>query len=83
MSQEEINKSLQKTLLSPLTHDLFWSQFLHATSYELANMREKYATIKDNWNIYKNDLENLVRISESFGYTPNLIINNTINSLSK
>ena len=78
MSQEEINKSLQKTLLSPLTHDLFWSQFLHATSYELANMREKYATIKDNWNIYKNDLENLVRISESFGYTPNLIINNTI-----
>ena len=79
MSQEIINKSLQKTLISPLTHDLLWSQFLTAFSYELENMREEYSLIKDNWNVNKNDKSDLVRISESFGYTPNLMINNTIN----
>ena len=79
MSQETINKSLQSTLISPLTHDLLWSQFLNSMSYELQNMRDKYSTIKNNWNINKSDKSNLVRISESFGYTPNLIINNTIN----
>ena len=78
MSQETINKSLQNTLLSPLTHDLLWSQFLNSMSYELENMRNSYDNIKNNWNIYKNDKINLIRISESFGYTPNLIINNTI-----
>ena len=78
MSQETINKALQKTLLSPLTHDLLWSQFLESFSYELQNMRDKYSTIKNNWNVNKNDKSNLIRISESFGYTPNLIINNTI-----
>jgi endogenous inhibitor of DNA gyrase (YacG/DUF329 family) len=79
MSQETINKSLQKNLISPLTHDLLWSQFLHAFSYELENLKEKYGSIKNNWNIENNDIDNLIRISESFGYTPNLIINNTIN----
>jgi hypothetical protein len=78
MSQKTINKSLQNTLISPLTHDLFWSQFLNAMSYEMENMENKYSTIKNNWNIEKNDKDNLIRISESFGYTPNLIINNTI-----
>ena len=80
MSQESINKSLQKTLLSPLTHDLLWSQYLEAFSYELQNMQNEYSKIKNNWNINKNDKDNLIRISESFGYTPNLIINNTINT---
>ncbi len=79
MSQETINKSLQNTLISPLTHDLLWSQFLNSMSYELQNMRDKYSEIRNNWNIDKNDKSNLIRISESFGYTPNLIINNTIN----
>ena len=78
MSQKTINKSLQNTLISPLTHDLFWSQFLNSMSYEMSNMVDKYSTIKNNWNIEKSDKENLIRISESFGYTPNLIINNTV-----
>ena len=38
MSQKIINKSLQKTLISPLTSDLLWTQFLDANSYEIANM---------------------------------------------
>lgn len=80
MSQKNINKALQKTLLSPLTHDLLWSQYLEAFSYELQNMQDEYSKIKNNWNINKNDKDNLIRISESFGYTPNLIINNTINT---
>lgn len=79
MSQEAINKSLQNTLLSPLTHDSLWSQFLNSFSYELENMREQYSLIKDNWNINKNNKSNLIRISESFGYTPNLTIDNTVN----
>lgn len=79
MSQKTINKSLQKTLLSPLTHDLLWSQFLDTFSYEIQNMRDEYSLIKNNWNIDKNDKSNLIRISESFGYTPNLIIDNTTN----
>ena len=79
MSQKTINKSLQNTLISPLTHDLFWSQFLNSMSYEINNMVDKYSAIKNNWNIEKNNKENLIRISESFGYTPNLIINDTIN----
>ena len=77
MSQETINKSLQKTLLSPLTHDLLWSQFLESFSYEIQNMRDEYSLIKNNWNVDKSDKSNLIRISESFGYTPNLTINNT------
>lgn len=79
MSQKTINKSLQKTLLSPLTHDLLWSQYLEAFSYELQNMRDEYSKIKNNWNINNNDKDNLIRISESFGYTPNLIIDSTVN----
>ena len=67
MSQETINKSLQNTLISPLTHDLLWSQFLNSMSYELQNMRDKYSEIRNNWNIDKNDKSNLIRISESFG----------------
>ena len=51
MSQETINKSLQNTLISPLTHDLLWSQFLNSMSYELQNMRDKYSEIRNNWNI--------------------------------
>lgn len=78
MSQETINKSLQKTLLSPLTHDSLWSQFLESMSYELHNMQNEYALIKNNWNINENDKDGLIRISESFGYSPNLIINNTV-----
>ena len=83
MSQETINKSLQNTLISPLTHDLLWSQFLNSMSYELQNMRDKYSEIKNNWNIDKNDKSNLIRISESFGYTPNLIINSTTSMAKK
>lgn len=83
MSQETINKSLQNTLISPLTHDLLWSQFLNSMSYELQNMRDKYSEIRNNWNIDKNNKSNLIRISESFGYTPNLIINNTISMTKK
>lgn len=82
MSQEIINRALQKTLISPLTSDKLWSDFLQANSYEIENMREEYSKIKNNWNINNNDKDNLVRIAESFGYTPNLIINNTI-SMSK
>ena len=83
MSQETINKSLQNTLISPLTHDLLWSQFLNSMSYELQNMRDKYSEIRNNWNIDKNDKSNLIRISESFGYTPNLIINSTTSMAKK
>ena len=83
MSQEIINKALQKTLISPLTSDLLWSQFLEANSYEIANMENRFGEIKDVWNIDKNDKQNLIRISESFGYTPNLIINNTIDMAKK
>ena len=83
MSQETINKSLQNTLISPLTHDLLWSQFLNSMSYELQNMRDKYSEIRNNWNIDKNDKSNLIRISESFGYTPNLIINSTTSMANK
>ena len=83
MSQETINKSLQNTLISPLTHDLLWSQFLNSMSYELQNMRDKYSEIKNNWNIDKNDKSNLIRISESFGYAPNLIINSTASMAKK
>lgn len=78
MSQESINKSLQNTLLSPLTHDSFWSQFLNSISYEMKNVNDSYSSIKNNWNIYNNDKNNLIRISESFGYTPNLTIDNTV-----
>ena len=79
MSQETINKSLQKNLISPLTNDLLWSQFLHAFSYELENQRIKYESIKKNYDIYSNEKDGVVRISESFGYEPNLVINNTLN----
>ena len=83
MSQQIINKALQKTLISPLTSDLLWSQFLEAISYEIANMEGRYSEIKYNWDINKSDKENLIRISKSFGYTPNLVINNTINMCKK
>ena len=83
MSQQIINKSLQKTLISPLTSDLLWSQFLEANSYEIANMENRYSEIKNNWNIDKNNKDNLIRISKSFGYTPNLVINNTISMCKK
>lgn len=78
MSQETINKSLQNTLLSPLTHDELWPQFLEALSYEIYNMRCMYGSIQNNWNINENDKDNLIRIANSFGYDPNLILNNTI-----
>lgn len=83
MSQESINKALQKTLLSPLTYDELWSQFLESISYELQNMRDKYGLIKTTWDINYNNKDNLIRISESFGYTPNLIINNTFSMTKK
>jgi len=78
MSQEIINKALQKTLISPLTSDSLWQDFLKANSYELANIQNKYAQIKNTWNIDKNDKDGLIRIAESFGYNPNLVIDNTI-----
>ena len=59
MSQEIINNALQKTLISPLTSDLLWSQFLEANSYELANMYDFYGQIKNNWNINKS----IIRVS--------------------
>jgi hypothetical protein len=83
MSQETINKSLQKNLISPLTNDNFWSQFLHAFSYELENQRKKYESIKDNYNIYSNEKDGVIRISNTFGYDPNLVINNTLNMAIK
>lgn len=78
MSQNFINKKLQNTLFSPLRQDLLWSQFLTAYSYELENLENKYSLIQNNWNIYENDKNNVIRINNSFGYTPNLAINNTI-----
>lgn len=83
MSQETINNALQKTLFSPLTHDELWPQFLNSISYEIYNLREKYASIKDSWNIDKNDKDNLIRIAKSFGYDPNLVLNNTIQMAKK
>ena len=77
MSQESINIALQKTLFSPMTHDDLWSQFLEAFSYEINNMRNKYGEIKENWSIDSFDKEDLIRIAQSFGYDPNLIIDNT------
>lgn len=82
MSQEIINQALQKTLISPLTSDKLWSDFLEANSYELNNMKTEYSKIKNNWNI-NNDKDNLIRISESFGYIPNLIIDSTISMAKK
>lgn len=78
MSQEIINKSLQKTLFSPMTYDSLWSQFLESLSYEISNLRDEYSSIKNNWNIYNNDKDNVIRIANSFGYNPNLTINNTL-----
>ena len=77
MSQEIINQSLQHNLLSPLTVDPLWSQFLHAFSYELDNLRTYFGTIENAFNIYKNEKDGIVRIAESFGYEPNLVINNS------
>ena len=53
MTQETINKALQKTLISPLTYDLLWSQFLEANSYEISNMRNRY------YDISNNDISNI------------------------
>lgn len=78
MSQTVINKALKNTLISPLTSDDLWVEFLEANSFEIANMEEYYKSIKNNWNINKNDKENLIRISQTFGYIPNMIINNTV-----
>lgn len=78
MSQITINKSLQKTLLSPLTHDKLWSQFLESMSYEISNMRDSYSSIKNTWDINVNDKDNLIRIANSFGYEPNLVLDNTL-----
>ena len=59
MSQESINKALQKTLLSPLTYDELWSQFLESISYELQNMRDKYGLIKTTWDINYNNKDRI------------------------
>lgn len=77
MSQEIINKTLQNNLLSPLTVDPLWGQFLHAFSYELDNLRTQYGNIKNTYNLYENDKDGIVRIAETFGYEPNLVINNS------
>ena len=77
MSQEIINKTLQNNLLSPLTVDHLWSQFLHAFSYEIDNLRTQFGTIKNIYNLYENDKDGIVRIAETFGYEPNLVINNS------
>lgn len=77
MSQEIINKTLQNNLLSPLTVDPLWSQFLHAFSYEIDNLRTRFGNIKNSYDIYNNDKDGVVRIAETFGYEPNLVINNS------
>ena len=57
MSQKIINKALQNTLISPLTHDKLWSQMLESFSYEISNMRDYYSKIKNNYNIYASDID--------------------------
>lgn len=83
MLQESINKFFQKNLISPLTTDKLWSQFLEAYSQEFILIHNKFSEIKNTWNIEFKDKDNLIRLAETFGYTPNLTINNSIESIKK
>ena len=72
-----IADSLKNKLILPL-HEPIWLQFLEVIGEEIEKMREKTSLVKDLFNIYVQDEEGLKRIAAMFGYTPNLIVDNSL-----
>lgn len=76
--KEVIVKSLQKKLLSVLRLDDFWKQFMEVVGEELALQRTEIEKRKYLFDVNVQLEDGLLDIAETFGYTPNLIIDNSL-----
>ncbi len=81
--EEIINIALQSKLISALKIDDLWVQFLESFASELSLFQEDFAETKDYFNIYSQLEDGLLDISNTFGYIPNLIIDNSLGLVRK
>lgn len=76
------SESLKNKLLSALKSNL-WTQFMEAVGFEIDEMRDNISQNRDVFDVEKQYEDGLIRIAESFGYTPNLIIDNSLEMVKK
>lgn len=78
-----VNDSLQNKLISALKIDDLWVQFLEAYATELELFWADTQKSKDIFNIYEQLEDGLLDIANTFGYIPNLIIDNSLEMVRK
>src|SRR5574344_1663874 len=78
-----VNDSLQNKLISALKIDDLWVQFLEAYATELELFWADTQKSKDIFNIYEQLEDGLLDIANTFGYIPNLIIDNSLQMVRK
>ena len=82
-SIEIMQESLKQKLLSVLTLDDFWKQFMEVVGEEMALERDKLSERRDLFNVYKQMEDGLLNIAETFGYVPNLIVDHSLQVVRK
>lgn len=76
----DITKRLNNRLNKLLKND-FWAQFMEALAEEIVNLEDDLL-LKEQFNQIDNvGYERLLQIADKFGYTPNLILDNSIDNL--
>lgn len=75
--------SLKNKLLSVLRIDDFWKQFMEVIGEELAIQRDNLSKKKYLYDVDVQLEDGLIDIAEMFGYTPNLIVDNSLSLVRK
>lgn len=78
-----IERFLHYNLISSLTTDDLWLQFLSAISEELELIKSQIYKSKVLYNYKYQQQDGIIDLSEMFGYTPNLIIDNSLDMLKR
>jgi len=73
-----INKGMQYRLHSVLKISDFWPQFIESIANEVSLIKEEDDKIAYFNNIYEQLEDGNLDIAEKFGYTPNLVLNNSL-----
>lgn len=83
LSKDIIISSLKTKLLSVLTIDDFWKQFMEVVGEEMAIERDELALKKYLYDVFFQKEDGLFNIAETFGYVPNCIVDNSLEFLRK
>ena len=75
--------SLKAKLMPVLKTDNFWTQLMECIGEELGLLKDDMGETKKYFDIYSQYEDGLINISNEFGYSPNLIVNNDLSTVLK